>query len=58
MKSEYLKLIAECDKNLSLLRESWIEAPVEKKARWMGLINQALDERCRLMALRYGKAAA
>jgi hypothetical protein len=58
MKSEYLKLIAECDKNLSLLRESWMESSVKKKSRWMGLINQALDERFRLMTLRDGKAAA
>lgn len=58
MKSEYLKLIVECDKNLALLRESWMESPVEKKPRWMGLINQALDERFRLMTLRDGKAAA
>lgn len=58
MKAEYLKLIAECDKNLSLLRESWLESPLQKKARWLGLINQALDERIRLMALRDNKAAA
>ena len=52
MKSEYLRLITECDKNLSLLRESWLEAKVEKKGRWLELINQSLDERLRLMALR------
>lgn len=52
MKHEYIKLITETDKNLALLRESWLEAVKEKKSRWMVLIDQALDERSRLMKLR------
>lgn len=52
MKSDCINLIAECDKNLALLRESWLEAQVEKKPRWLHLIDQSLDERLRLMAMR------
>jgi hypothetical protein len=47
--------IVEVDNNLSLLRESWLDAVIEKKSRWMGLINQALDERLVLMRMRDAK---
>ena len=58
MHAACLILISECDKNLSLLREAWMEAKPDKKSRWLDLINQALDERIRLMAMRDSKAAA
>jgi xanthine/CO dehydrogenase XdhC/CoxF family maturation factor len=55
MKTEHLKAIAEHDGNIALLRKSWLAAKPEEKGRWMALINQALDERLRLMAMRDGK---
>lgn len=58
MRAQYLKLIAELDISLGLMRESWLEATGAKRSRWMGLINDGLDERLRLMRLRDGKETA
>lgn len=33
------------DAQLSLLRESYMEARGQKRGKWLGLINKALDER-------------
>jgi hypothetical protein len=35
-----------------MLRQSWLDAVPAQKPRWFTLINQALDERLLLMALR------
>lgn len=52
MKNHAIKAIAEIDRNLSLLRESWMDAPAAKKSSWMGMIDQALDARLEHMAAR------
>lgn len=44
--------ITELDVTLSMLRQSWLDAVPAQKPRWFTLINQALDERLLLMALR------
>lgn len=44
--------IKQIDEKLSLLRESWQDANPNKKARWMKMINEALDERLVLMEKR------
>jgi hypothetical protein len=40
--------INQIDEKLSILRESWMDAAVEKKNRWMVKINNLLDERLKL----------
>lgn len=40
------------DNQLSIAREGWIDAPVEKKAKWMHKINALLENRIDLMMLR------
>lgn len=50
--SPALQAIVEHDKSLSVLRESWRDAIPARKAHWLSLINQALDERLKLMKLR------
>lgn len=54
MKEEYKRMIAEMDKTLSMLRESWMAAVMEEKPRWLDRLNAMLDERFRLMKLRDG----
>lgn len=44
--------IEQIDEKLSLLRESWQDAKLDKKTRWMKMINEALDERLVLMEKR------
>lgn len=44
--------IAEIDATLSMLRTSWLAAPPEQSARWLSLIDNALDERLVLMGRR------
>lgn len=44
--------IVEHDKSLAILRQSWRDAVPARKSHWMGLINQALDERLKLMKAR------
>ena len=49
--------IVEHDKSLAILRQSWRDAIPARKSHWMGLINQALDERLKLMKARDEEAA-
>lgn len=44
--------IEQIDEKLSLLRESWQDAKLDKRTRWMKMINEALDERLVLMEKR------
>jgi hypothetical protein len=37
--------VTEIDKNLSMLREAWMDAKPEKKSSWIAKIDAALDER-------------
>jgi hypothetical protein len=37
--------VIEIDKNLSMLREAWMDAKPEKKSSWLAKIDAALDER-------------
>jgi len=48
--------IAEVDANLSPLREGWMQAPKERKRKWVNAINGILDQRLKLMAICDGKA--
>lgn len=57
MPKEAITLIEACDAHLKLLRESWLEAPESKKARWQALMDKALDERSHLMRIRDAKPA-
>lgn len=50
--SQILQAIVEHDKTLAILRQSCRDAIPARKSHWMGLINQALDERLKLMKLR------
>ena len=53
MRSEYVKLIAEQDKNLEMLREFWMGARDNgEKAKVRVRLDEALDERLRLMKIR------
>jgi hypothetical protein len=56
MNQDILTEIEEIDGELGLLRKSWMEAAAADKARWMGMIDKALDARSKLMARRDGKA--
>ena len=49
---EYERLIATHDGTLAMLRDNWMKAPVGEKAKWMARLNDALDERFRLMQQR------
>lgn len=53
MHSEYIDLIAQIDRVLSMIREFWLAAnhPGEI-AKWRDRLDQSLDERLRLMRLR------
>lgn len=55
IKDEYIKLIMEHDKTLSLLRSQWMDAKPPEKTKYMDRINSALDERLRLMSIRDSK---
>lgn len=50
--SATLQALVEHDKALAVLRESLRNAPLHKKAHWMSRIDQALDERLKLMKAR------
>lgn len=52
MNKNISKQIEQVDEKLSILRESWMDSSVEKKARWMNKINYSLDERLGLMKMR------
>lgn len=53
MRDQYIALIAELDKTISMVRSFWIEARDEgEKRKNMLRLDQLLDERFRLMKLR------
>ena len=52
MKQDPIQQIAQVDEKLSIFCESWIDAAPENKSRWIAKINDALDERSRLMKQR------
>lgn len=52
MKEQYINIIKEFDKTLLLLRKRWIRCKANKKHTWIKRIDEALDERLRLMKLR------
>lgn len=52
MRHEYENLITQLDGVLILIRSEWINARFDKKAKWEQKINNALDERLRLMKQR------
>ena len=52
MNQEYINLIENLDKTLSMLRGLWMESRPPETAKYMDRINAALDERGRLMLLR------
>lgn len=45
-------LIAALDRTISMLRREWLESKGKDRQRWMGKINEALDDRLELMKLR------
>ena len=52
MNQDPIQQIAQVDEKLKILRESWMDAAPEKKSRWIAKINEALDERSKLMKKR------
>lgn len=53
MQNEYLKLIAELDKTLSMVRSLWLDAnDAAEKTKWRVRLDELLDERLRLMKCR------
>ena len=54
MNADYVMLIREHDKTLSMLRENMMETEEDSKERtkWVDRINGALDHRLELMRLR------
>lgn len=53
MQNEYVKLIKELDKTLSIIRALLLESKTpDEKAQWRGRIDELLDERLRLMKSR------
>lgn len=52
-KADYIKLISEVDKLLSILRGFWMDARSnDDKRKYHDRLNQSLEERSRLMKLR------
>ena len=47
-----LSSIKSIDDKLSMAREGWADAPVDKKSKWMTTINKLLDDRLSLMKMR------
>jgi len=53
MNNEYIKLIAELDKTLSMVRSLWMDAKTpDEKNKWRVRLDELLDERSRLMKAR------
>lgn len=53
MQNEYVKLIKELDKTLSMVRALWMESKTpDERGKWRGRIDELLDERLRLMKSR------
>ena len=55
MNQDTLQQIAQVDEKLTIRRESWMDSKPEKKSTWMAKIDDALDERSKLMKIRDGK---
>ena len=49
---DVLASIKSIDDKLSMAKEGWDDAPVDKKSKWMATINQLLDDRLSLMNMR------
>ena len=53
MQNEYVKLIKELDKTLSMVRALLLESKTpDERVKWRGRIDELLDERLRLMKSR------
>jgi hypothetical protein len=53
MNNQYVKLIEELDKTISMTRTFWLDARTsEDKKKWYKRIDELLEERMRLMNLR------
>ena len=53
MNLQYVKLIEELDKTISLARSSWMDArSTDDTRKWHKRIDELLEERMRLMRLR------
>jgi hypothetical protein len=53
MTNQYIKLIEELDKTISMTRTFWMDARTnEDKKKWHKRIDELLEERMRLMNLR------
>lgn len=53
MNKDYIKLIEELDKTLSMARGCWIDArSTDDKRKWYKRLDELLEERSRLMKLR------
>lgn len=50
--NDVLTSIKSIDEKLSMAKEGWIDAPVDKKSKWMATIDQILDDRLSLMEIR------
>ena len=55
MNQDTLQQIAQVEEKLTILRESWMDSKREKVSHWMAKIDDALDERSKLMKIREGK---
>ena len=49
---DVLASIKSIDDKLSMAKEGWDDASVDKKSKWMVTINQLLDDRLSLMNMR------
>ena len=49
---DVLASIKSIDDKLSMAKEGWDDASVDKKSKWMATINQLLDDRLSLMNMR------
>jgi hypothetical protein len=58
MNQDTLQQIAQVDEKLTILRESWMDSKTEKRSTWMAKIDDALDERSKMMKIRDGKPAS
>lgn len=59
MQNEYIKLIAELDKTIAMIRTYWMDArDNSEKKKWRIRLDELLDERFRLMQARDSKNSA
>ncbi len=50
--SDVLTSIKSIDEKLAIAKEAYAEAGVDKKNKWMNIINKLLDDRASLMQIR------